>query len=332
MLPGTAMNAASTSGDAVEVASDIGHANGGIYDQVLLRGPVGTVEADPGQMTRVSFLDLTDDIVQVEFSGAGSLTVSLEDFSGPMAPAKYNQPGIEYMRGHASIAITGADATTNVSVFSVGRINAVNQTLFRDGVTYDGFADIARIEIVAATMQRDGTSAFGGIRAGNVRFFATEGITGIYAPAVRVQGPVIVGDVAAYDDAIPVLWFDDGSQFGRLSVAGGSLLQPNGQAIQTKGFETILMVSGTSSLGVYLGAQSIQGRIERDGADVTNGVVLYPASAIAITGVVTATAQVAVGSTVAVAATGPIEVAPVTAVPSTPTVPVDPIIVTPGGG
>jgi hypothetical protein len=122
-------------GAAVEVGSDIRHANGNTYDQVLLTGANATVAANPGQVTRVSFVDLSNDIVQVEFSGAGALTVTLDNASGPAPAVNYNQPAVAYMKGHARIAIAGADETTNVSVFSVGRSNAANQGLFRGDVT-----------------------------------------------------------------------------------------------------------------------------------------------------------------------------------------------------
>src|SRR4051812_47319999 len=57
--------------------SNIQHPNGNIYDQVLMKTASITVTADPGQVTRVSFLDPQGDIVQAEFSGAGSLSISL---------------------------------------------------------------------------------------------------------------------------------------------------------------------------------------------------------------------------------------------------------------
>ena len=139
--------AATLSGEAIEVASDVVHPNGNVYDQVLMRGAFATVRADPGQVMRISFVGLTDDIVQVEFSGKGLLSIFLADASGPAPAVKYNQPGVDYMRGHASLRIDGPDATTNLSVFSVGRLTAVNQALFRSDVPYDGFADLAVVEI-----------------------------------------------------------------------------------------------------------------------------------------------------------------------------------------
>ncbi len=40
----------------------------------------------------------------------------------------YNQPAVSYMKGHAGIVITGANETTNVSVFTVGRATAFDPT------------------------------------------------------------------------------------------------------------------------------------------------------------------------------------------------------------
>ncbi|MEO5958836.1 MAG: immunoglobulin domain-containing protein, partial [Opitutaceae bacterium] len=139
---------AKVSGAGTEVGANILHpATGFIYDQILLQGPAAAVTADPGQILRISYIDLNDDIVQVEFSGPGTLTLLLDNASGPAAPIKYFQANVAYMKGHARIVIAGANETTNVSVFSVGRANAVNQSLFNDAATYDGLADIASVAV-----------------------------------------------------------------------------------------------------------------------------------------------------------------------------------------
>ena len=57
---------------------NIQHPNGNVFDQVLLTGPSIKLKAKPGQITRVSFMDENEDIVQVEFSGAGTFTVTLD--------------------------------------------------------------------------------------------------------------------------------------------------------------------------------------------------------------------------------------------------------------
>lgn len=206
----------------------------------------------------------------MEFSGKGTLAITLTSASGPAAPAKYNQPGVQYMRGHATLVITTPDATTNVSCFSVGRANAVNQSLFLDNVTYDGVADIAVLQISADSANPGGFSTFGGIRMGNTQFYALSGWIGVQAERVNVQGPVVIGDVTAYDKADPFLLFGVASQFTTLTVAGGDLFQPNGRPIQIDGFSSITFTAGTRSDGTTLPAQTNRARFVRNGVDVTD--------------------------------------------------------------
>ncbi len=259
--------AAKVTGAGTEVGSDIAHPNGNIYDQVLLQGTSATITADPGQVTRISFVDLTQDIVQVEFSGAGALSIYLDNPSGPATAANYNQPGVTYMKGHAGLVITGADETTNVSVFSVGKITAVNQGLFRSDVTYDGMADIAYLAI----MTTDGK--FGGVRTANASYFATSGITGICAPGVQFTGPVYVGDVTAYDAASPMLLLGSATD---TEITGGDLWQANSKAVQVSGISQLKFVDGTTSQGAVLPAQTDRSTLQQNGADVTAQVVVNP--------------------------------------------------------
>ena len=196
-------------GSGSEVGPDLVHANGNVYDQILLQGSAAPVTADPLQVLRISYVDFNNDIVQVEFSGAGTLSLVLDSASGPAAPVNYNQSTVSYMKGRASIVITGANESTNVSVFSVGRTNAVNQALFRSDVTYDGHADIAFIAILSSN------GKFGGLRTANTSYFNTKGFTGIYAPNVQFTGPVFVGDISAFDEANPVFVLGSGSECAR---------------------------------------------------------------------------------------------------------------------
>jgi len=64
-----------------------------------MTGSSVTVTADAGQVTRVSFMDLSGDIVQAEFSGKGSLTISLDQFKAAAEATTYNQPGVSYVSG-----------------------------------------------------------------------------------------------------------------------------------------------------------------------------------------------------------------------------------------
>ena len=121
---------------------NIQHANGNVFDQILLTGESVQLQAKPEQITRVSFMDENEDIVQVEFSGNGTFTVSLDPatFLPPAVPPRYNQT-VEYVTGKPSVVIDGADANTFFSILTVGRINAFNQALFPEGQVYDAQAD-----------------------------------------------------------------------------------------------------------------------------------------------------------------------------------------------
>lgn len=257
-------SATKVEGDGTELNADVRHTNGNVYDQVLLKGPAVAITADPAQATRVSFIDLDDDIVQVEFSGAGTLTLTLESSSPPAAPVNYHQPAVLYMKGHASIVISGANETTHVSVFSVGRVNAFNQSLFKD-VPYDAVADIGSISITSTN------GRFGSIRTANAHYFRGTGQAGIYAPGVTVEGPVYLGDLTADDDATPVLLFGAAAD---VRVTGGSLLQLNQRPVQIDGVSKVQFADGMTSHGTLLPAQSNQAMFERNGIDVT--AILVP--------------------------------------------------------
>jgi hypothetical protein len=251
-----------------EVGANIVHPNGKTMDQVLLEGSVASVTADPAEVTRLSFLDLNNDIVQVEFTGAGSLTVRLSEDTGPSEPTFYVQPRVSYMKGHATIVVVGANETTNLSVFSVGRANAVNQSLFRDDVTYDGVADIALIAISSEN------GKFGGLRCANVSFFASHGLTGIYAPTVQFSGPVYVGDINAFDGASPTLrlvW-----AYGETRITGGDLSQNNGRAVDVSGVTQLKFTAGTTSHGIVLPALHNHAQLRQNGVDVTAQIVVDP--------------------------------------------------------
>lgn len=223
-----------------EVLTNVVHSNGNVYDQVLMNSSTVTVTADAGQVTRVSFLDLQGDIVQAEFSGAGTLTISLDPttFQGPAEAANYNQPGTKYVQGLASFTIQGSDATTNFGVFSVGTGNAhngANNPIFAGGKDGgDNTADVARLTIVADPAKPNG-STFGGIRAGNAIFSDATGSVGIAAANVHVQNVVVLSDINATGSAIPTLVFGANSQFGEVRIAGGGLVSDNGKAINNTG-------------------------------------------------------------------------------------------------
>ncbi len=225
---------------------NIQHPNGNVFDQILLTGESIQLQARPNQITRVSFMDVNEDIVQVEFSGAGTFTVTLDPitFLPPATPPRYNQ-AVEYVTGKPSVVIDGADANTFFSIFTVGSINAVNQALFPEGQVYDAQADVTLVEVVNST-------GMGGMQLSNAAFSGSTGKVGIDARGVPISVRLTVGDIAASGDAVPHLLFGSGSftvPAGNpgLRITGGDLLQTNGAAVvvaesgsTTTGFETLI--------------------------------------------------------------------------------------------
>jgi len=276
-------------GDGSVVGTDIVHPNGNHFDQVLVTGAAETITADAGKITRTSYIDLNDEIVQIEFSGAGTLSVVLASPTGPALPVNYNQ-AVDYMKGHAGIVITGANETTNVSVFSVGRATAFDSTggynillapslsnnpanngslLFQGhgSTAYNAFADIAFIAITSTN------GKFGGVRTSNANYFASSGMTGLYAPGIQFTGPVFVGDINASGTATPMIILGSASD---TRITGGNLMQSNSQPIKVSGITQLKFVDGTTSEGVLLPAQSNQAILRQDGADVTAQIVVNP--------------------------------------------------------
>jgi subtilisin family serine protease/outer membrane protein assembly factor BamB len=271
--------------------TDLPHPNGNRYDQVLLTTSAQAMTTQ-GRTVRTSFIDASDDIVQVEFAGAGTLSVVLDGPTGPAAPINYTQPTVAYMKGRAGLVITGADESTNISVFTVGRATAFDPNghyniilpagpdndpatngspLFvgHETTNYDGIADIAFIAISSTN------GKFGGIRTANARFSAAKGYTGIYAPGVHFVGPVNLEGINASGTGIPVLMIDGAD--GGVRITGGNLKQDNSAAIRVAGVTRLLFVAGATSGNRSLPAQANQGRlVDSNGTDVTSSVVVPP--------------------------------------------------------
>ncbi|MBK8478783.1 MAG: hypothetical protein IPL39_21615 [Opitutaceae bacterium] len=260
-----------TAGDVSTRAEwqDIHHPNGAVYDQFLLTGSAGTFTADPGQIARCSYLDSNDSIVQVEMSGAGAITINLDNASGPMAPTLYNQSDIQYMKGKATITLSGADASTHFTIYSVG--TGTNLSVTRPDAAYAGWADVA----VAGILSTDG--GLGGIHQGNTNYNAAVGYTGLYAPNTTSVGEtVVLHGIAASGAAQPYLFFGPGGT-AAIKIAGGSLAQPSGDVITVSGLSRVTMGAGQDSCGRAAPAQAIQTRlIDPNGSDVTSAVVVNP--------------------------------------------------------
>ncbi len=255
---------------------NIQHPNGNIFDQVLLTGESIRLQAKPNQITRVSFMDEDEDIVQVEFSGAGTFTVTLDSatFLPPSLPPRYNQE-VEYVTGKPSVLIEGADTSTFFSIFTVGSINAVNQALFPEGQVYDAEADVTLVEVINST-------GMGGMQLSNTIFSGSTGKVGVDARGVPIAVRLTVGDIDANGEAVPHLLFGSGSftvAAGNpgLRITGGDLVQSNGASIvvaesgsTTRGFDRLITQNNFKSDNTPQLTKSISAAfVNEDGEEIT---------------------------------------------------------------
>ncbi len=255
---------------------NIQHPNGNIFDQVLLTGESIQLQAKENRITRVSFMDEDEDIVQVEFFGAGTFTLTLDaaTFLPAALPPRYNQQ-VMYVTGKPSVVIDGADSSTFFSIFTVGRINAVNQALFPEGQVYDAQADVTLVEVINST-------GIGGMQLSNTVFSGSTGKVGVDARGVPIAVRITVGDIEASGDAVPHLLFGDGSftvPAGNpgLRITGGDLAQTNDSSIvvaesgsTTPGFETLIAQNNFKSDNTPQPTQSISATFaNEDGDDIT---------------------------------------------------------------
>ena len=219
-------------------------------------------------------MDENEDIVQVEFSGNGTFTVTLDPatFLPPAVPPRYNQ-AVEYVTGKPSVVIEGADANTFFSIFTVGRINAVNQALFPEGQVYDAQADVALVEVVNST-------GLGGMQLSNTVFSGSTGKVGVDARGVPIAVRLTVGDIDADGDAVPHLLFGEGSftvAAGNpgLRITGGDLEQTNGASIvvsesgsTTRGFDRLITQNNFKSDNTPQPTRSINATFANEDGDV----------------------------------------------------------------
>ena len=243
-------------GDAVAIEKNKVAADRIVFDELVLRRPTMSVTAAPKKPMRVTFLDLRGNLVHVDFSGAGTLTIDLAE-AKPIEPALLEHGRrVACIKGQAAIAITGADESTHLAIYSARRQPGgpgVNRTR-------DGLAHIASLSIAS----RNGR--FGGVRTGNVWFHATQGFVGILAPDVHFRGPVIIGNINASGDAAPMLQLGSAAD---VRVAGGNLHQANGRPLWVSGIARLQFVAGQTSRGVTLAAKRNQATLLQNGADVT---------------------------------------------------------------
>ncbi|MEO5959086.1 MAG: delta-60 repeat domain-containing protein [Opitutaceae bacterium] len=114
---------------------------------------------------------------------------------------------------------------------------------------------------------------FGGLRTANASYFATKGIAGVYAPGVNFSGPLFVGDIRAFDAATPTLVIGSSPD---TRITGGDLFQENGRAVQVSGLTQLKFTSGGDSHGNAFVAKTNRARLEQNGIDVTNAILVNP--------------------------------------------------------
>ncbi|MEO5960121.1 MAG: DUF1800 family protein, partial [Opitutaceae bacterium] len=122
-----------------------------------------------------------------------------------------------------------------------------------------------------------GNGRFGGLRTANASYFATKGLTGLYAPGIQFNGPIFVGDIDAFDVATPVLMF---GSVADLRITGGDLLQTNGRPVQVSGLTQPNFVNGSTSHGTIFPFQSNKAVLQQNGVDVTAQLVPKPNAAL----------------------------------------------------
>lgn len=235
-------------GAGSEVDSNVTLPNGNTYDQILLSGSTITVTADAGQVTRVDFLDLDGDIIRAEFAGAGQLAISLTDFKEAAKPANYATE-TKYVQGLAGFRISGSNASTNFTLYSLGSANVnggAGNPIFAGGTKHGGnnFANAAHVLIEGSGLS---SQDFGGLRAGNAVFGAASGFVGIGAADIRFSGPIVIGGLVPAGNAGGVLQISADSPNGTLVLAGTDLAQG---PIINSGLGKVIATAGQSSMGV----------------------------------------------------------------------------------
>ena len=191
------------------------------YNGFELAGRAATIRSSPGEITRISFLDMDGDLVFAELGSATPTTemiISLDPLIGISEPSPYDQPNTRYARGHASIEIRNPGFLTFLSVLSVGNdpdrvdVSLIDRKSFSGRA--NGWADIRLISI------KDGSTKIGGINAANVIFSGKEGSIGIDAPEVSVGLFAFVGEMVPRRRALPVIRISPESTIRFLLITG----------------------------------------------------------------------------------------------------------------
>lgn len=125
-------------------------------DDYLLTGTAGTISAVPGQVARLAFFAAGGQVVQVEISGAGSLTVVLDH----AADNKAGQPEATISR--ATVVLCDFDTNTR---FTISSAEAVGE----NRITWQSanYASWAEVVLASASNTQDETVVVRDISTGN---------------------------------------------------------------------------------------------------------------------------------------------------------------------
>ena len=216
---------------------------GFVYNGFELAGNRGVFTSEPGTITRVSMLDPGGDLIFFEFGSdnpATTLEIIVDEGYLPDVPSPYNQEGVTYTQGLASLYIRHATDLTFVSVFSLGNdpnridLTLINAQSFPENV--DGIADIRKLSIESI----DGK--VGGINLANANLTdSSEGSPnetfGLIAESI--QHFCFLGDITyVAGGGIPTIQISSDSPIDQILVSGGDFFE-SGQGSEEAKIRTL---------------------------------------------------------------------------------------------
>ena len=243
---------AATTGEAaaLRVAGNASFVNegtefqGNFYNGFELQGATGVFSSNAGEITRISFLDPSGDLVFAEFGSDDPDTTLLISLRNHVAavPSPYNQPGTTYEQGLADFSINNSNEATFFSVFTLGNDpSRVDTGLIQSDTlsgSVDGIADVGKISVAVNSQlsARGAKTRIGGINAANANFTDSERIVGIDAEEISVDLFLFLGDITPSGEATPWLRIDPSSSISEILIAGGDLREATGpMQIDTNG-------------------------------------------------------------------------------------------------
>ena len=203
---------------------------GFIYNGFQLVEDRGVFASEPGTITRVSMLDPGGDLIFFEFGSdnpATTMEIIVDEGYLQKVPSPYNQEGVTYTQGLASVTIRYATELTFISVFSLGndpnRINLtlINAQSFPENA--DDMADIKKLSIESI----DGK--VGGINLANANLTDSSECSpnetfGLIAESI--QHFCFLGDITYVEGGgIPTIQISPDSPIDQILVSGGDFFE-----------------------------------------------------------------------------------------------------------